>query len=359
MFALLFVMLSIKNLQVVASTLFDAQDRAIFAELETLILDECTAVMQGRLKHHAVSKDFFNQINAHLAEKRSFIAYTCFCSKTEFTIPKNIAFSMADSFGQSRESILVVATGLALPKDAVLYDCFAKDFSEFLENKNDPRFSLKHGMHLIEAATNGQAEAIVPATVFMEHIRKQELSIVDISSPAQLMTVISQYTQKNRLGQVSRIDRVEINGASIVTSEICGLIQIEDDETVTQAAIDQFKLNPKYLIHHTPGENIPILLDQAAVHWINAVKQTPNQNPDFFEQLGNFYWYYSQAMPFVRGSESIAKWMLALIARYHSEEIVYRPAFEFRIPFAMTRGDFVLYFKDNVFLKNQLAELLD
>ncbi len=108
-----------------------------------------------------------------------------------------------------------------------------------------------------------------------------------------------------------------------------------------------------FVLDHVRSNHIDALLTYADRHWQEVINCEASDSADFLESMARFYWAQTIAAPYGRGSESIAKWMLTLTARYRNVEIDYRPDFASRMPFAMSPEEFVHYFKANAFLKHR------
>lgn len=114
-----------------------------------------------------------------------------------------------------------------------------------------------------------------------------------------------------------------------------------------------------FTLDHVRSDNIDALLKYAEKHWQDAIYWNRDDAGELIDSLARFFWGQTLATPYARGSESIAKWMLTLTTRYHGQELVFSTDFAFRMPFIMSPEEFVDYFQRNVFLKSELANLLD
>jgi hypothetical protein len=103
------------------------------------------------------------------------------------------------------------------------------------------------------------------------------------------------------------------------------------------------------MICHALGENIKLLQEQAFEHWANAMSVNPNYAPGvFLKHIARMFWCRTQTMDFIRGSESIAKWLAELTARSFGRTIVYPEDYGFRLPFAMSIEEFASDFMTRV-----------
>jgi hypothetical protein len=113
-----------------------------------------------------------------------------------------------------------------------------------------------------------------------------------------------------------------------------------------------------FVVDHPRSNVIEPLLTYAERYWNASISWDKNNPSDFLSSLAQFFWAQTIAVPYARGSEAIAKWMLALTARYHGQELIYSSDFSFRMPFAMSSEEFIDYFKKNVSLKCDAESIL-
>ena len=144
---------------------------------------------------------------------------------------------------------------------------------------------------------------------------------------------------------------ISLNGTSIPIGALSSL--------ALQNSEGEYNTLGSFLIRHAPKNSIEPLLQYAEKNWQDAICWNKLDPASFLESLARFYWAQTIATPYERGSEAIAKWMLNLTARYHSEKLVYPLAFVFRMPFALSIDDFVEYFKENIILENDLSMMLE
>ena len=88
------------------------------------------------------------------------------------------------------------------------------------------------------------------------------------------------------------------------------------------------------MLAHTPSENIDTLVNEAEKHWLEAKGCSIESDPSLFKShIASMYWYFSHAMPYIRGSEAIAKWLAELSAQLHGYTIAYSP--DYVVPHAI------------------------
>ena len=98
------------------------------------------------------------------------------------------------------------------------------------------------------------------------------------------------------------------------------------------------------LIAHAPTENIQPLITQAGLFFNMALQwDSAGDQKLFLNDIARFFFFQTHAMPYVRGSESITKWVIELLARKHRMNLVYSSEFEARMPFAMEESTFIDY----------------
>ena len=100
-----------------------------------------------------------------------------------------------------------------------------------------------------------------------------------------------------------------------------------------------------FLVSHTPREYITILVDLAAEYWEKAILRDKKDVNGIKEDLGSLLYIQAHAMPFLRGSEAINKWVIESVARHHGFTINYPKHYTFQKPFFTTMDEFVDDFK--------------
>ncbi len=251
----------------------------------------------------------------------------------------------AEDFGTARPEEGIVNTYLVRSENVVLLGLLKKKFIKFLNESCVDRepFSLKHGKEILAYSKPKRIDTIEKINNAIDH------SVYNFHIHNELDGLYKNLDEKGDLGQFRFSDSTNINGQLVGASRIYALININSNKSIAPKTKWLLEKTPSFMICHAVGENIKLLQEQAFEHWANAMAVNPADEPDvFLKHIACMFWCRTQAMDFIRGSESITKWLVELTARSFERTIVYPEDYVFRLPFAMSIEEFAMDFMTRV-----------
>ena len=262
----------------------------------------------------------------------------------------------ADLFGKPRKSEpKLEVTDLRPTTDKALYEIYQKDFVGYLstgatEHSCDYGKSVFSKQHVSYYSNSGEttfkaglsARDIRDVTCLCGHVTK----LYERSSP--LCYKYGNLCNDKKLGQITIRNYVTCDGADIEATSVRGLVEMHSSEDTSVKVIDRLN-DSVYMLTHTPSENIDTLVNEAEKHWLAAKHCSVESDSSLFKShIASMYWYFSHAMPYIRGSEAIAKWLVELSVQCQGHTIVYPPDYVYRMPFGIKLDEFRNYFEHNV-----------
>ncbi len=151
--------------------------------------------------------------------------------------------------------------------------------------------------------------------------------------------------------KVIRLDmHLVIKDARVPTSTVYGVFKPDASRKngVSPVSLDMLSQKSFYIVSHTPREYINMLTEVCAEYWEKAILRDKKDVAGIKEDLANIMYIQTHAMPYLRGSEAIVKWVVESVARYHGFTIQYPKDFVFQKPFYTTIDDFVDEFKSEI-----------
>lgn len=335
-----FLIFQMSNLMA-AGVLFDERDRAIFAQQQALIFEKYTYFFEDK----EINKASFDKLYITLAIERRKIAELCADGKSPEDIQEAKLFGSLRTQNGPTGNPNIYYTPLIPAENQALYAIYNAEFIAWLKTNKSKRsrqiFSKSYGNSLLseyEMAPGG-LRSTHASEIFAAQLR---------SCPQRSLKKLEALYKKGQIGQIKFAETVVLEGNEIPISSICGLIEMEPDLSIPERAISGLENDAGYLIDHAPSTSIDPLMNQAFVHWQNAMLTSPQWTKGpFLKEIAWNYWYVLQVNSFVRGSEAHAKWMIELVVRHHGFALSYVKDFVCRMPFAQSKDDFYRYFMLN------------
>lgn len=324
-----------------AGMLFDERDRAIFAQQEALVFEKYGNFFEDK----EMSKASFDRLTIALGVERRKIAVLCAEGKSTEDVKEAKLFGSLRRQNGPTGNPNIYYTPLIPAENQALYAIYNAEFTAWLKTNKSQRprqvFSKHHANSLLNKyeIVSGGFRLTHASQIFAAQLR---------SCPQRSVAKVTGLYNNGRIGQIKFAETVVLEGTEVPISSICGLIEMGSDLIVPEHAISGLREDAGYLIDHAPATSIKPLMNQAFVHWQNAMLIQPQiTRGSFLKEISLYYWYAAHANSYVRGSEAHAKWMVELVARHHGFTFSYAKDFVCRMPFAQSQDDFYRYFMQN------------
>jgi hypothetical protein len=295
-------------------------------------------------------------------KERTFSELCQFFANSRRVIAKKASSEEPELFGKLRklESNLEV-TDLAPSKDEALYTIYKNDFTNYLSTEATEHH-CDFGKRVISKQYLGD---YCQPTTSNGVLFKVSLSDRDSLEASSIATHVQKLYNRNsplrfkygplcneqRIGHITITNYVTCEGVDIETTSVRGLVEMSSSKDTSADVISKLS-DCVYMLTHTPSENIDTLLGEAEKHWLEAKGCSVERDPSLFKShIASMYWYFSHAMPYIRGSEAITKWLAELSAQLHGYTIAYSPDYVYRMPFGTKLDEFTDYFVKNADLR--------
>jgi len=295
-------------------------------------------------------------VNSLRTKDKTFSELCQFFANSRRAIAKKARSEEAELFGKPRQLQPVSeVTDLTPGNDGILYDIYKRDFAHYLSTEVTEHscylgkhvFAKEHISYYCDPHTSLfkpelSERELLDGTCFATHVTK----LFSRNSPVRFK--YGRLSNQKRIGQLTVTNYVTCDGADIEATSVRGLVEMHSSEDTSVKVIDRLN-DSVYMLTHTPSENIDTLVNEAEKHWLAAKHCSVESDSSLFKShIASMYWYFSHAMPYIRGSEAIAKWLAELSAQLHGYTIAYSPDYVYRMPFGMKLDEFTRYFVDNV-----------
>ncbi len=295
-------------------------------------------------------------VNSLRTKDKTFSELCQFFANSRRVIARKACSEEAELFGKPRQLQPVSeVTDLTPGNDGILYDIYKRDFAHYLSTGTTEHscdygksvFSKQHMSYYCDPHTSLfkpelSERELLDGTCFATHVSK----LFSRNSPVRFK--YGKLCNEKRIGQLTITNFVTCDGADIEATSVRGLVEMHSSEDTPAKVISKLS-DSVYMLTHTPSENIDTLLGQAERHWLEAKGCSVESDLSLFKShIASMYWYFSHAMPYIRGSEAIAKWLAELSAQLHGYTIAYSPDYVYRMPFGTKLDEFTRYFVNNV-----------
>ena len=295
-------------------------------------------------------------VNSLRTKDKTFSELCQFFANSRRVIARKARSEEAELFGKPRQLQPVSeVTDLTPGNDGILYDIYKSDFTDYLSTEviehscdyGKSVFSKQHMSYYINPHTSLfkpelSARELLDGTCFATHVSK----LYERNSP--VLFKYGRLSNQKRIGQLTITNYVTCDGADIEATSVRGLVEMGSLEDTSVEVISKLS-DSVYMLTHTPNENINTLVNEAEKHWLEAKGCSIESDPSLFKShIASMYWYFSHAMPYIRGSEAIAKWLVEVSVQCQGHAIAYSPDYVYRMPFGTKLDEFTRYFVDNV-----------
>ena len=159
--------------------------------------------------------------------------------------------------------------------------------------------------------------------------------------------------QDNKLMAITFILNSHIEGRDVDLTQFYTWIEtdLQTPNGLSIENIDKIQTLSNVIARHTEKTDIPFVLNKASKLWAQAILGSSNNKDFLIQNLGEYAYLMSHAMPFCRGSAAIMEWSIKSICRFHSLNFSYEGVLDQDALLSPFPREFLEYFKNHVTLE--------
>lgn len=331
-----------------------AQGNLIFQEDSKKVIN-LASVQIGKLINFAKerNKELFSLHNAFLGSKESKkgLAYQ------RYNIAQKTASKTAEQFGLLRTSPAAASLHISPVTDSWRANFFSY-YSKFLKENI-------HALKIGETYFWETPDKINCCMIDLIPREKWELPIPDeivcyeklgVFYPGMHPDANKRYEElvnkKNKVMAITFMLNSNVEGKNIDLTQFYTWVETDKQSSngLSIENIDNIEKFSNVIARHTAKKDIDFLLNKAAKLWAQAILGDPGHRDILIQNLGEYAYLMSHAMPFCRGSAAIMEWSIKSVCCFHQLDFFYQGALDQDALLSPFPKEFLEHFESHVTL---------